>query len=102
MAAVLRGASLSAPGPTSRNWSSRRATWPANRLRTDGGGLIIGRLGSVLTALLSLQPGLHRVLGKEPPAPNSNAPGQVLPPGELVTDGPRLQTQCLGELLDCV
>jgi hypothetical protein len=40
-----------------------------------------GRRGTLLTGFLSLQPGLHRVFGEEPPAPNSNAPGQVPPPG---------------------
>ena len=58
--------------------------------------------GNGLTGFLISQPGLHRVLRKEPPASNENAPGHVLPAGELVTNGPRLQTQGVGELLDCV
>jgi hypothetical protein len=37
-----------------------------------------------VTGFLSLQPGLHRIFGEEPPAPNSDALGQVLSPGELV------------------
>jgi len=92
MAAVLSAVSLSVPGPTSRRGNSRRATWPADRLRTVDGGLLIGRRVG-LTGFLSLQPGLHRVFGEEPPAPDSNAPGQVLSPGELVADGSGLETQ---------
>jgi len=55
-----------------------------------------------LTDFLSLQPGLYCVLGKEPPAPDENAPGHVLSAGELVADSPRLQPQCVGELLNRV
>jgi hypothetical protein len=61
---------------------------------------LIGREG--LTSFLSLQPGLDGILWKQPPASNENAPGHVLSPGELVADGARLETQCVGELLDRV
>ena len=100
--AAVRGIpSLSASGSASRRGNSRRTPWPAHRLRT-GGGLIVGRRGSLARAFLSLQPGLHRVFGEETPAPNSNAPWQVLSPGELVANGSGLETQRVGELLDCV
>jgi hypothetical protein len=59
-------------------------------------------LGSGLTGFLSLQPGLHGILGEEPPAPDENAPGHVLSPGELVAHCPRLETKGVGELLDRV
>jgi hypothetical protein len=49
-----------------------------------------------------LQPSLHGVLGKEPPASDEYAPGHVLSAGELVADGARLQTEGVGELLDRV
>jgi hypothetical protein len=51
---------------------------------------------------LSLEPSLHRVLRKEPPAANTDTPGQILSAGQLVAHRPRLQAQCLGELLDRV
>jgi len=101
MAAVLSAVSLSVPGPTSRRGNSRRATWPADRLRTVDGGLLIGRRVG-LTGFLSLQPGLDRILREEPPAPDKNAPGQILSPAELVADSPRLQAQGVGELLNGV
>ena len=55
-----------------------------------------------MTGFLSLQPGLDRVLGEEPPAPDPNAPGHVLSPGELVADSSGLETQRVGELLNRV
>ena len=58
--------------------------------------------GKRLTSFLSLQPGLHGVLGKEPPASDQNAPGHVLSARELVANGPGLQTEGMGELLDRV
>src|SRR5262245_38774091 len=102
MAAVLSAASLSVPGPTTTHGSRRRTAGPANGLRTEGGDLIIGRRGSFLKGFLGLHPGLNRVFREQPPPPNSNAPGQVLSPGELVADGSGLETQRVGELLDCV
>jgi hypothetical protein len=58
--------------------------------------------GEDLTSFLSLQPGLHGVLWKQPPASDENAPGQVLSPGELVADSAGLETQRVGELLNRV
>lgn len=51
---------------------------------------------------LSFQPGLDGLFREEPPAAYDNALGQIVSPGQLVADGPRLQAERVGELLDRV
>src|SRR5580700_10893361 len=99
MASALRVPRLSALGSTLGRRSIRGATGSSNRLRRVDRGLHLVS-GDGLTGFLSLQPGLHRVLGEEPPASNENALRHVLSSRELVADGSGLQTQCLGELLN--
>ena len=101
MVAPLGVGSFSMSGDTVGRGGLRKTAWSSTKPGTIGCGLhLVGR--ERLTSFLSLQPGLHGVLWKQPPASNENAPGHVLSPGELVADGARLQTEGVGELLDRV